>query len=284
MNTKALLTLLALALWVIFCDWWWCTNKEKCDCDANKVDTEATAAAGASGTENSGIITFNAADAAPITSAAWASFSDSIANLIKGGKRLEIAGYYGSAEKNNTKFENLGVARADGIKQLMIAKLSGINSSRVSTKGILKDDLNTATAPYIASDMNVLDTVATPSDKGGVVETDSLHSLIYFPSGSSAKEASAEVDAYLVKLTARLKANGKSALVVGHTDNKGNPSSNVKLSKERAEFVKSILVKDGTDAAKLSTDGKGDKEPLGDNATDAGRKQNRRVEITIQKN
>lgn len=69
-------------------------------------------------------------------------------------------------------------------------------------------------------------------------------------------------------------------LIVGHTDSDGNDASNLQLSKNRAEAVKQALVKDySIDASRLSSDGKGEKEPAGDNKTKAGKAQNRRVEF-----
>jgi outer membrane protein OmpA-like peptidoglycan-associated protein len=69
-------------------------------------------------------------------------------------------------------------------------------------------------------------------------------------------------------------------LIVGHTDSDGNDASNLELSKKRAEAVKQALSKDyNIDATRLSSDGKGEKEPAGDNKTKAGKAQNRRVEF-----
>jgi OmpA-OmpF porin, OOP family len=279
MNTKALITLLALLGWILICNWWWCNNKEGCDCDKNAiaaVDAPATAT-------DDGIIRFASNGFGPQTGAAWNAYRDSICNLIKAGKRVEITGYYGSAEKNTTTYQNLGIARADTIKDLLMAQLPGVSEGRFNLIGALRDDLNSAASPFVASQFTIKDTVATPSAEGGVVATDSNDVLIYFPTGSATKEPSKEVDAYLTTLGARLKASGEKALVTGHTDNKGDAAKNMILSKDRAEFVKAILVKHDAVAANISTDGKAAQEPIGDNNTDAGRRQNRRVRIQISK-
>ena len=67
--------------------------------------------------------------------------------------------------------------------------------------------------------------------------------------------------------------------IEGHTDNVGNAGANRKLSEERAAAVKSWLVGKGVKGQQLATAGLGDSKPVGDNTTDAGRAQNRRVEL-----
>ncbi|MFT4601772.1 MAG: OOP family OmpA-OmpF porin [Arenicella sp.] len=70
-------------------------------------------------------------------------------------------------------------------------------------------------------------------------------------------------------------------LITGHTDNVGDEAFNQKLSYDRANSLKSFLVKNGINSAVISIKGKGDTEPLMSNDTEEGRKINRRVEISI---
>lgn len=69
--------------------------------------------------------------------------------------------------------------------------------------------------------------------------------------------------------------------VAGHTDSTGTAVYNQKLSERRAESVAAYLQSRGVDRKRLMVVGDGEKDPVASNATEAGRQQNRRVEITI---
>jgi outer membrane protein OmpA-like peptidoglycan-associated protein len=74
----------------------------------------------------------------------------------------------------------------------------------------------------------------------------------------------------------------KTVRIEGHTDNAGKAAANKTLSKARAESVKAWLVKHGIDKKRLTTQGFGQDKPIDDNSTEAGRKNNRRVEFHIE--
>jgi outer membrane protein OmpA-like peptidoglycan-associated protein len=68
--------------------------------------------------------------------------------------------------------------------------------------------------------------------------------------------------------------------VSGYTDNVGNPETNVRLSQQRADLVKSELVQMGIAADRLTAQGFGEEDPIADNSTAEGRDANRRVSLT----
>lgn len=83
--------------------------------------------------------------------------------------------------------------------------------------------------------------------------------------------------AEVVKL---LQANPALRLAVeGHTDNAGTPAHNQQLSEARAHAVVTALAAQGIATGRLQSAGFGQTKPLADNATEAGRAQNRRVEL-----
>lgn len=85
-------------------------------------------------------------------------------------------------------------------------------------------------------------------------------------------------DAVLNDVVAVLTANADWKLrIEGHTDNVGDKAANLKLSNARAGAVAAWLVGKGIDAARLSTAGLGDTQPVGENASEDGRARNRRV-------
>jgi outer membrane protein OmpA-like peptidoglycan-associated protein len=73
-------------------------------------------------------------------------------------------------------------------------------------------------------------------------------------------------------------------VIEGHTDSTGKKDHNLKLSAARADAVIDQLVADGVGRGRMTGRGLGDSVPVADNATDAGRKQNRRVQVQIAAN
>ena len=69
--------------------------------------------------------------------------------------------------------------------------------------------------------------------------------------------------------------------VEGFTDNVGSDDYNLDLSERRARSIKQRLIDDGVDASRISTRGYGEDHPVASNDSEAGRLQNRRVEIII---
>ena len=86
----------------------------------------------------------------------------------------------------------------------------------------------------------------------------------------------------LVSVALVLKKFDKSIVdVYGHTDSTGSAGHNLELSQRRAVSVATILSSQGVDQRRFFIEGKGSSSPIASNATEAGRAQNRRVEIQI---
>lgn len=70
--------------------------------------------------------------------------------------------------------------------------------------------------------------------------------------------------------------------IVGHTDSTGSDAINNPLSVDRAQSVRDYLAGRGVAPTRVETEGRGAREPVADNGSDAGRAQNRRVEIFLR--
>jgi OOP family OmpA-OmpF porin len=75
---------------------------------------------------------------------------------------------------------------------------------------------------------------------------------------------------------------GASIEIIGHTDGDGTDEANQALSEQRAQAVADYLTKAGLPGQRFSTVGFGSSQPLADNATEAGKAQNRRIEFLVR--
>ncbi|WP_395065528.1 OmpA family protein [Flavobacterium sp.] len=106
---------------------------------------------------------------------------------------------------------------------------------------------------------------------------------INFNSGSAEVQSNSSKD--LEKIyNLLIQAENSKLTIVGHTDNVGNPDSNVSLSKNRAQAVVDYLTQKGIPANRFQLiDGKGQNEPVSDNNSASGKAKNRRVVVTFLK-
>jgi len=86
----------------------------------------------------------------------------------------------------------------------------------------------------------------------------------------------------LLNLVASVVRNCNTRLeIAAHTDAEGDAVINQKLSQRRADAVRRYLVQTGVEPDRLEARGYGESQPLADNATDEGRRANRRVEFRV---
>ena len=104
---------------------------------------------------------------------------------------------------------------------------------------------------------------------------------ISFDTGSSAIRP--QLRSVLDPFAASLRDDPNTRIeVIGHTDSTGSPAINNPLSIDRAQSVRDYLASRGVSPARIGTAGRGEREPVADNSTDAGRARNRRVEIYLR--
>ena len=143
------------------------------------------------------------------------------------------------------------------------------------------------------SDIEDYDTLEIAKTPGSVRTTYSLQILIepsktytlkdvLFDTGKSTLKPSS--NEALNNLTEVLKLKNTMVIeLAGHTDNVGDPQSNLKLSQDRADAVRNYLIAKGIAASRITARGYGDTQPVADNGTSAGRQQNRRTEVRVIK-
>jgi type VI secretion system protein ImpK len=113
-----------------------------------------------------------------------------------------------------------------------------------------------------------------------------INNLLLFQSGRA--EAKPEFQPIAADIAAALEPERGPIRIVGHTDNvkprKSSPfKSNFDLSVARAKAVETMMAPKFSDPSRLTVDGKGEDEPIADNATPEGRTKNRRVDVMIAK-
>lgn len=88
--------------------------------------------------------------------------------------------------------------------------------------------------------------------------------------------------AKLTEFASQLKAiKADVVIVVGHTDSIGSDAYNLRLGQRRAEAVRAFLISQGV-RQRIDASSRGEREPVADNRTAAGRAKNRRVVIEVQ--
>lgn len=103
---------------------------------------------------------------------------------------------------------------------------------------------------------------------------------ISFATGSA--QLAPGLEPVLSRFAQTLVENPKTTVrIVGHTDSTGSDAINDPLSVNRASSVRNYLVGRGVAANRIAIDGRGARDPIADNATDAGRARNRRVDIFV---
>lgn len=204
-------------------------------------------------------------------------------------QKVTITGYATTEEKNTTTYPNLGLARANDVKNYFISK--GLPAGNFDTKGELidswKTNADTLLGPVAFQINTSSDTTATKTDGENFaalkakINADPL--VLHFNTNKSNENLNDAERQKIKDITYYILHVGDGALlVVGHSDNVGKRESNVILGQKRADFTKDYLSKNGIDGSKIETQSKGPDEPVGDNSTAEGKANNRRTVVTIK--
>lgn len=192
--------------------------------------------------------------------------------------------FYGNNKAKINLTFNLNANATDGILYLNEDSIS-FNSNVFS---LSLDNANKHKFKFVVDNFFIKDTVINISNSKDIsinldpIESGSrvvLKNLIFKQSSSDLVEESVS---YLNNLLHLFKINSDIKITIeGHTDNRGDFKSNIKLSKERSETVRDYLVINGIKKNLIKVKGLGSTKPRYSNESEDSRKLNRRVEIYI---
>lgn len=271
MNLKSILVLVVMLIWWTVC-WKYYTCSIKNFCDIEKTIEQDTF----SNNLPSFPISFNLnSDSALLHD--FDMYRSEICSKYN-GQTIEILGSYFSDEINNTSFSNLGLARAQQLKNLL-ASCMDTSKIKLVANEISKD--SSFIAPFEALNIQIADTTnySTISEVK-VVSHDNM-AEIYFPSSSIKGLKSESFTNLLKNYIAKVNANSQKIKLEGHTDNVGAEYANKTLSEDRCNVVKEQLISLGLTKDKIIIEAFGSSKPKVENNSPENRAKNRRVEIKI---
>ncbi len=221
---------------------------------------------------------FKWGDATPYTNDGFDAYKASIVSGMADDNILEITGLYFEGEEGPEGFENMGLARAGKVKEMLLA--AGVPEDRIRLRARLVSERDGVRDGYFQScEFNWME-AEKPRD---TVEELDDRIIIRFPFNSVRKDVNKRVDDYLEKLAKRLLQTGEKVILTGHTDNVGDHNSNMTLGLRRAKVVRDILLRRGVKSAQIVTESKGETQPVASNDTEEGRHDNRRTEVRLIK-
>ena len=225
-----------------------------------------------------------------------AYFNYGLNNALKAGSKeiIQLDGVYNGvlASTQTTKINPVSVGVKVGIyfrinktKEVRIAdELSVITqpSEIIQQKDSVIAPQKEEPVAVVAIEQSV-NKPSVPVEKEKIVEQQpDIVSIItiYFAKNSN-KKIHEESDK-IKELSDMLKRNPNLCLqITGHTCNLGTHRNNLRVGLRRANSVKAKLIVQGASSNQLTTESKGDAEPLVPNTSEASRKKNRRVEIKV---
>jgi len=165
---------------------------------------------------------------------------------------------------------------AEILAQQQMAK--ELESTRAQLAGQSKD-LAAAEGKAAAAMAELERAAAVKKDERGTVIT--LSGSVLFESGESDILAGAEPRLAQVADALTSRDPDSPIVVQGYTDSQGSKRLNDRLSKERAEAVRTFLISKGVAPDRIRAEGLGPERPVADNSSPEGRANNRRVEIVV---
>ena len=183
-----------------------------------------------------------------------------------------------------------GTAKGAGIGALGGAVLGAVTGNSAGTGAVVGGAVGAVAGNLWSKRMEDRRKALEASTQGTGVEVSrtadnqlkvNVPSDVSFDTGSAAIKP--QLRSVLDPFAASLRDDPTARLsIIGHTDNTGSDAINNPLSLERARSVRDYLVDRGVAGSRIEVAGRGEREPVADNSTEAGRARNRRVEIYLR--
>lgn len=200
----------------------------------------------------------------------WTNYKKDLLASLKEDEILQITGKYTEDELYSGSFENLGVARAEEIRQNL-----DLAPDKVQLRGVLDDQLSDSETTFeVISFRNII-------VNNSIDESIENRTIIRFPSNSTNKLNDEVVEEYLDKLVTRIMKTGERVKLTGFSDSDGSEEDNILLGQRRADVIKNYLVSNGVNETKVVTLSEGERNPIASNEAEEGKAQNRRTELEI---
>ena len=190
----------------------------------------------------------------------WAAERDDLVAEYKANpdRKLEIYGHYYSSEAKPNGFADMGLLRADRIKQLLVD--AGIPADAIETRStLINEDIPEGDELFDAGDFAWAEAGTTER----VIKVDRQTIEILFPYDKNTTKLSDGTENYLETLANQLKQTNERVTITGHTDPRGTTEYNQRLGQDRADFVKRRLVSYGAPAGRISTESMGESKSAG---------------------
>ncbi|CUH38314.1 Root adhesin [Jannaschia seosinensis] len=169
---------------------------------------------------------------------------------------------------------DLVVVRGVTGEQRAGARISGLLGDKLGAEANFRIDVS------YDEELDPLLNIPTPRECEEQLNAILTEQKLTFAPGADVIEAAG--DGQLAKLRAKLDECARAVFEIGgHTDSQGSEGGNLALSLRRAEAVRAALIARGARPGQMVAKGYGEAQPVADNATEAGREENRRITFVL---
>lgn len=196
---------------------------------------------------------------------------------------LLIEGYFSKDETNKSSYSNLGIARANQIKEYL-------NTQEISTKQIrLGGQISDSLHLFYGKIWGPISWRIQRTQNGLSTRMDSLSQhfqnnpiVLQFDTDRSGKQWSAEQKEAFTLLASYLDWDSSAVIeVIGHSDDTGSDEKSYRMGMKRAEFVRLHLQENAIPNNRITTQSAGHNQPVASNRTTEERNRNKRVVIKL---